>query len=182
MDHLTRYWAEPVTIGDDNKIRGLGLVWYDGTKETTNEFSAGKFEALAPGAEIQRHRQDVLCCFNHDRNQVLGRESNGTLQLAANDRGLAYTVEPNVQDPHHESIRQKVIRKDARGSSAHFRPLASRWSDGVLLFTKILLLEIGPVTSPAMTGTINYSEGQNELSDRHYQTQKRLAEMPEGIG
>ena len=143
MENLTRYWAEPVTIGEDNRLRGLGLVWYDGTPGTRNEFAPGKFEALAKNAEIVRHRDDVICCFNHDRNQVLGRESNDTLTINRTERGIAYAVLPNDADPNHQSIRQKVARKDTKGSSAHFRPLASKWSDGVLLFTKILLMEIG---------------------------------------
>ena len=174
---IERYWSEPVTIGADNQIRGLGLVWYDGTDATRNEFEPGKFEALAPGAEIVKYRDDVLCCFNHDRNQVLGRESNSTLMLSTDHRGVRYSVQPNDEDPHHNSIRQKVKRRDVPGSSAHFKPLSSRWSnDGTLLFDKILLMEIGPVTSPAMTGTVAYSSG-SAIASLHYETQQRLADF-----
>lgn len=175
-DNLIRFWSTPVDFSD-NAARGMGLVYYDGTPETKHEFRPGQFEALAPGAEIIKHRDDVLCCFNHDMGQVLGRESNDTLKLFQDGRGVHYKVELNPKDPQHQSVAAKLDRGDAKGSSAILRPMKSVWKDGVLLFTKILLQEIGPVTSPAMTATINYSETINELSAAHYETQKRLSEL-----
>lgn len=174
--NLIRHWSTPVEL-KDNRLTGLGLVYFDGTAGTKHEFRPGKFEALAPNAEIVKHRDDVLCCFNHDMGKILGRESNGKLTVTPNDRGIAYSVELNDADPDHASIAAKVDRGDAKGSSAILRPLTSIWKGGILLFTKILLFELGPVTSPAMTATINYSESQNDLSAQHYETQRRLSEL-----
>lgn len=60
-------------------------------------------EVFAPGAFdriIGRHRNDprggidVLALFNHDENQVLGRTTSGTLEIAKAERGLAYSITP----------------------------------------------------------------------------------------
>jgi HK97 family phage prohead protease len=177
MDHnLIRHWATPVSV-QNNVLTGMGLVYYDGTAGTKHEFLPGKFEGLAPGAQIVKHREDVLCCFNHDLGKVLGRESNGKLKLTPMAQGVAYSVELNPQDQEHLSIAAKITRGDAKGSSANFKPLAYVWKDGVLLFTKILLVEIGPVTSPAMLSTINYSEQGSKLSNLHWETQRRLSDF-----
>ena len=55
--------------------------------------------------------------------------------------------------------------------------MASKWSGGVLLYSKILLIEMGPVTVPAMTATMQYAEGGGAQSDRLYETQRRLADF-----
>lgn len=173
---LTRYWNIPVSINNaGNSIDGMGLVYFDGSDGTKHEFKQGKFEALAPGAEVIKHRDDVVCCFNHDMANILGRESNGTLALSTGPKGIRYDTQLNAEDPQHASVGAKVKRGDVPGSSAIFRPLAGSWKDGILQYTKILLVEIGPVTSPAMTGTISQSEGYESISDAIYETQRRLA-------
>lgn len=172
---LIRAWNTPVAA-EDHVVTGMGLVFYDGTDGTKHEFLPGKFEALSPDVKIEHYRGDVCACFNHDFGRVLGRESNDTLSIERTDAGICYAVQTNTDDTDHVSICQKILRGDARGSSAVFRPQASVWSDdGVLLFTRILLIEIGPVTNPAMTATINYSDGGGDVAADHYETQRRLA-------
>lgn len=181
-DQLIRAWATEVTA-NENVISGLGLVFYDGTPGTRNEFRPGKFEALAPDVEIQHYRGDVVSCFNHDMSSVLGRESNDKLTITRSDKGICYAVETNPEDFDHVSILEKVHRKDTKGSSAIFKPLASIWSDdGVLMFTRILLIEIGPVTNPAMTATIDYSDGGGDVVADHYETQRRLSSLTKWDG
>lgn len=177
-DQLIRYWSTPVTFdADANAINGLGLVFFDGSDGSKHQFKPGKYEALAPGAEIIKRRDDVVCCFNHDMGNILGRESNGTLQLTQTARGWAYKTQLNPDDAAAMSIGAKVRRKDVPGSSAVFKPLAGTWKDGVLQYTRILLAEIGPVTNPAMTGTISTSEGFDSISDAIYETQRRISQM-----
>jgi HK97 family phage prohead protease len=179
MDNqLIRYWSTPVTVNSNtNTIDGLGLVFFDGSDGTKHQFKPGKFEALAPGAEIVKHRDDVVCCFNHDMASILGRESNGTLKLSKTIRGFAYETKLNPDDSQHQSIGAKVKRGDVPGSSAIFKPLAGSWKDGILQYTKILLVEIGPVTTPAMTGTISQSQGFDSISDAIYETQRRISQL-----
>lgn len=81
-------------------------------------------EQILPGAfdkvlNRQRGKGDVVALFNHDPNQLLGRTSSGTLELASDDKGLRYTVSlPNTE--LGRMIAEMTARKDLRGSSFAF--------------------------------------------------------------
>jgi HK97 family phage prohead protease len=81
-------------------------------------------EQILPGAfdkvlNRQRGKGDVVALFNHDPNQLLGRTSSGTLELASDDKGLRYTVSlPNTE--LGRMIAEMTARRDLRGSSFAF--------------------------------------------------------------
>ena len=81
-------------------------------------------EQILPGAfdkvlQRQRGKQDVVALYNHDANQLLGRSSSGTLELASDETGLRYSVSlPNTE--RGRMIQEMVARKDLRGSSFAF--------------------------------------------------------------
>lgn len=67
---------------------------------------------------------DVRCCFNHDRNIILGRLSNGTLRLDPKGDGLTYSVDLNAEDPIAMAVHSRVKRGDVVGGSTWFIPIA----------------------------------------------------------
>ena len=75
-------------------IRGLAIPY--------NRLSldlGGFRERILPGSfdkilNRQRGRGEILSYYNHNSDMLLGRESAGTLEITADDRGISYMVEP----------------------------------------------------------------------------------------
>lgn len=113
-------------------------------------------EMIAPGAFKRTLRQnpDVLSFFNHNPSQVLGRTTAGTLTVAEDLTGLAYTVRPPETNFANDLI-VSMRRGDIRGSSFMFEVVKMSWGksevDGADLRTilEAKLYELGPVTFPA---------------------------------
>lgn len=173
MENIIRYWSTDTTT-KEKTINGLGLVWFNGTDGTKHQIGPETYEGLAKDANIVHHRDDVLSCFNHDFSKLLGRESNGTLRIQPMSTGVSYQVDLNESDPEHQSIKAKIDRHDITGSSAVFKPLAHKWDDNVMLYTDIMLVEIGVVSVPAMLDSVAFSDGVSDYTRRAIETRKRL--------
>ena len=100
-----------------------------------------------------------------------------TLHLVKTAQGLSYQIDLNEQDPEAMSLKAKIDRKDVTGSSATFRPTSYRWEEDVLLYDRIELVEIGPVTIPAMENSTAFSDSDNAYSLQLYETQKRIHQL-----
>ena len=74
------------------------LVGYAALYESESVVLPGGFrEILRRGAfddALASPETDVVALFNHDSNLILGRQSAGTLSLAADERGLRYSITP----------------------------------------------------------------------------------------
>src|ERR1041385_7219882 len=87
-------------------------------------------EQIAPGAfDAAIKSDDVRALFNHDPNYVLGRTTNGTLALSADQRGLRYDVPLNMDDPDAQRVGAKIKRGDVDGWSFGFIVEEDRWQD-----------------------------------------------------
>lgn len=178
MDKVTISWSLPIKA-NENQINGLGLVFYDGSDSTRRQIGLKEWEALAPEVQVVAHRNDVVCCFNHDFSKILARQSNGTLQLKRDQKGINYQAKLNEKNPNHVALFEDIKSDLITGSSAVFAPLAYRWEEeadkDVILYTRIELVEIGPVTLPAMTAAkVAASEGISEFSRLAIETRKRF--------
>ncbi|HEY1064989.1 MAG TPA: HK97 family phage prohead protease [Pirellulales bacterium] len=88
-----------------------------------NSFSrdlGGFKEIIRPGAfKRALQESDVTSLWNHDANHVLGRQSNNTLRVSEDERGLYYEVDlPPTQAAR--DLEVLVERGDIRGSSFGF--------------------------------------------------------------
>jgi HK97 family phage prohead protease len=123
----------------------------------------GQFvEIIQPGAFASTLRSDdIVCCQNHDTNQLLGRKSSGTLQLEDSPAGLKFRCQLDKTNPVHQAVYASVKRGDLNGCSFQFslQPDGDTWAeeqDGTVLRTlrAVKLYELGPVVFPAyVTGT-----------------------------
>lgn len=86
------------------------------------ELQKGIYETIAPTAVERSLKEDIVCLFNHDSAIVLGRVSNDTLKLKADDKGLYGVVEINENDQEALDIYHRVARGDINACSFGFIP------------------------------------------------------------
>jgi HK97 family phage prohead protease len=137
-------------------IRGLAVPY--------NRLSldlGGFRERILPGAfdkvlNRQRGKGEILSYYNHNSDMLLGRESAGTLEIIADERGISYVVEP----PDTSAGRDVLALVRARlltGSSFAFTvsQKGERYTtdEGGKAIREIVeasgLYEVGPVNVPA---------------------------------
>jgi hypothetical protein len=159
-----------------NKISGYGIVFgsdslplhvYDeerGVVEVVERISRQSLE----GADMS----DMVCAFNHNFDYVLGRTSNGTMQVEIDDRGARYTVTPS-DTSYARDLMANLEAGNVTGSSFYFSiddsagyDIEER-EDGKLQATPRKITEVyemGPVTSPAYPDTT--SERRSALHEQ----------------
>lgn len=138
---------------------GYAAVFYSpGDPGTEFRMSPNVVERVGRGAFARTlgGKQDVICAVNHDRSQLLGRLSSGTLRLEVDDTGLRYEVDlPDTSVGR--DVETMVNRGDMQGSSFRFRDAKSKWHDSPKESVRELidfeLRDVGPVTEPAYAGT-----------------------------
>lgn len=138
---------------EGNALVGLAHV-FGKTADTwggKEKFAAGAFdEALK--------RSDVRAFVQHDQSKVLGRQSAGTVTLAADAKGLAYRIDlPNTTFAN--DLKESVARGDVTDMSFGFIPDKFQLAydaRGVQTRTHTSvkeLVDISPVALPAFGGT-----------------------------
>lgn len=138
------------------QITGLGAVFFDESDPGTEYKLFDDFvERIMPGAFDRAIREDdVRSMFNHDPNMLLGRKKAGTLDLAAEAKGLRYTATPSEA---RQSVVEDVRRGDVSGSSFMFTVTDVVWreTEEVLIreIQGVRLFEVGPVVFPAYEAT-----------------------------
>lgn len=142
--------------GDDGpRLEGYAAVFNSKSRDLggfREVFMEGAFESALDGS-------DIRSLFNHDPSAVLGRESNGTLDLSVDKRGLRYRVDL-PKTPTAQEVRELVGRRDVTGSSLTFNvsedgdTFESR-GDGMVRFVESVerVGDVGPVTYPAYQAT-----------------------------
>lgn len=154
MDEL-RTFTEPAELRqlDDGRKVAFG---YAARFDTLSQNLGGFVEQVAPGTFAKTIVEaDIRALFNHDPNQVLGRNRSGTLRLSEDDNGLAYELDlPDTTAGR--DVAALLERGDITGSSFGFRTVSDEWAeteDGFPLrtLTAVSLRDVGPVTYPAYT-------------------------------
>ena len=115
-------------------------------------------EVIRPGAfsESLASGYDVVAKFDH--GPILGRQSNGTLRLFEDERGLRYEIDPADTTAGRDAVTL-IDRKDVRGSSFEFRVEAGGdvWRrEGATLVRElrtVQLRDVSPVIRPAYPAT-----------------------------
>lgn len=102
---------------------------------------------------------DCIACWNHDRGELLGRTSSGTLRLSADDVGLRFEIDP----PETQRARDLVSllrRQDVFGASFAFTvdPADEAWAQtdaGTVRTIRAVsgLFDVSLVTDPAYMAT-----------------------------
>lgn len=151
---LSRFHVELRSEIAGNKLTGHASVFGQiaSVPGGYEEIDERAFDAI-----LARPETDVLALKNHDKDQLLGRQSSGTLRLSVDSKGLPFEVDlPNTT--YANDLRELVERGDLTGASFGFLPDEDEYvraKDGRQL-RRILSLrflrDVGPVTFPAYDG------------------------------
>ena len=144
---------------DDMMLEGYAAVY-------NSETDLGHFrEVIRPGAFDDVLDNDVRALINHDPNLILGRTTNGTLELSVDERGLKYKVKLGDQQ-YAKDFYESVKRGDISQSSFAFTIDKQSWNEErtVRSVDKVRqLLDVSPVTYPAYAAaTVQAREQQLE--------------------
>ena len=139
--------------GDEDKpvIEGEAAVFNHETR-IGNYFR----EMIAPGAfkRVLSGKPDVICAYNHDWSNVLGRTTANTLALEETEAALRYVTDVNPDDTDAMNVYRKVKRGDVSQASFAFTVRAEEWirpADANDLPLRIInevdeLFDVGPCT------------------------------------
>lgn len=115
-------------------------------------------EQIAPGAfAASINEDDVRALFNHDPNQVLGRNRSGTLKMKEDAKGLAVDISP-PDTQNARDVMELIRRGDVSQMSFAFRTLEENWDytergSPLRTLSKVQLFDVSPVTYPAYPAT-----------------------------
>ena len=98
------------------------IMGYAAVFNTESRVLNGFVERMHPNAfdEVLATSPDVIGVFNHDRNMLLGRTSNGSLKLTADGYGLRYELMPNERTSVGRDVVEWVKDRTVVGSSFAF--------------------------------------------------------------
>lgn len=130
------------------------LKGYAAVFNKLSEDLGGFKEKIKPGAFKKALKDsDVRMLFNHNSDYVLGRESNGTLEVKEDERGLLVNATP----PDWAAwIMESVERGDIDKMSFGFWVGVDEWDHkrNVRTLVEVAeLVEVSPVTFPAYPST-----------------------------
>ena len=118
----------------------------------------GATESIAPGAFDSSIAGDIRALINHDTTLVIGRTTNGTLELKVDSRGLWGRIQINPKDQDAMNIHARVERGDVtqcsfgfyiRSEDTEYLPDGSiHWT-----LTDVELFEVSCCTFPAYEET-----------------------------
>ncbi len=156
MNEKTERRFVQMTVRADSQD-GTYMIFGDAAVFNQETIIEGYFrEMVRPGAftRVLSENPDVICAYNHDWSDVLGRTTNGTLSLNETDKSLEYRAEINPEDPEAVSVYQKVKRGDVPQASFAFTVRSEEWvnpANATELPLRIItevgeLYDVGPCT------------------------------------
>jgi HK97 family phage prohead protease len=141
------------------KITGYAAVfnkWSEDLGGFKERISSGAFKKAIP-------KSDVRGLFNHDPNYILGRQSNGTLQIKEDKNGLWMEIDPPDTPLIRDLVLAPIKRGDITQQSFGFIVKKDTWDniDGEKKDKPVTrtivevdeLFDVSPVTFPAYPDT-----------------------------
>jgi HK97 family phage prohead protease len=172
---VSRHAPRLETRADDSRaIVGYAAVFYRaGDPGSQYELYSDLWERIMPGAFDRALREDdVRGLFNHDPNQLLGRNKAGTLTLSVDATGLRYEIPCDSDSGLHKDVARMLERGDLSGSSFSFSlgeqgNVVWREEGGITIreIHGVRLWDVGPVTFPAYEATSAGLRSGGEASD-----------------
>jgi HK97 family phage prohead protease len=117
-----------------------------------------RIDPAAFDASLKGGKRDIRALFDHSTDKLLGRQSNGTLALSVDERGLRVEIDPPDGVSYVNDIRKLIARGDINQMSFGFYTDEDSWdfgTDGLAIRTlkKVTLVEVSIVSIPAYNDT-----------------------------
>ena len=130
-------------------LSGLGAIYDSPTR--ISEGGRSFTEIIKRGAfdRFLAQSPDVLVCFNHDPNRLLGRTASGTAKVWTDSTGLRFSVD---LPESAADVKEAVQRGDVTGCSFAFAVRKDKWTGDTRELLDLDLFELGPVVRPAYSG------------------------------
>lgn len=138
-------------------------------------YNKNSYETIAPGAFDLEQDKDIRALVNHDTRLVLGRTTNGTLELNVDNVGLFGRIHVNPKDMDAVNAYERVKRGDVTQCSFGFDIINQtsellegdevHWS-----ITKVRLYEVSVVTFPAYQDTFIEARSEELVRMRELET------------
>jgi hypothetical protein len=155
----TRITAAPVEVreAEDGTATIAGYAATFGDEYEVFGFT----ESVDPRAfkrTLKNNGKDLAVVWSHDADRVLGTVASGTARFEADDHGLRYEADLDLEDPDGISAWRKITTGKVTRSSFSFEPVKDKWEERddapphrTILEAK--LYEASPVLFPANPGT-----------------------------
>lgn len=151
--------------GNDIVITGIGVPYDSDSEPIDGEF----IETFDRNCIFDRGPHGALLLYGHDRNALLARETNGSLQLRSTDVGLEFrAVLPDTQLARDviEMIRRGLITGASVGfwpTEEEFKPAQRPGDHYRIKIKRAILYEISLVATPAYMETSTEEERAQQL-------------------
>lgn len=160
---IRRNIQQPVTLekraGESDKKGSEVIKGYFSVYNRYYRMWDGYVERIAPGAFDECDMSDIVCLFNHDDDQLLGRSTNGagTLSIGFDERGGYFEVEKN-DTTSSKDVYENIRLGNIQGCSFAFtiaeETIDRSENETIVTITKVKrLYDVGPVVNPAYKDT-----------------------------
>ena len=119
MEQRYLNWQDIQTRSDEN-TEDLYIEGYFSVFNEIYNVWDGVTESIAPGAFTNSMNGDVRALYNHNTDLILGRTTNGTLELKQDDHGLWGRIKLNRKDSDAVNAYERIARGDITGCSFGF--------------------------------------------------------------
>lgn len=145
---------------ETNAAGGKVLKGYSAVFDELSNDLGGFRERISPGAFANTIlKDDVKALFNHNPDNVLGRNKSNTLRLTEDSKGLFMEVDL-PETPVAQGLAVSIERGDITGQSFAFKvnPGGQQFSEdedgnAIRTLTDLTLFDVGPVVFPAYPQT-----------------------------
>lgn len=153
MKKEIRHIRSDIKVDD---VNGNTIYGYAAVFNSPSQDLGGFTEVILPGAFTESLKSDVLCLYNHDGDELLGRTQSGTLKLEEDEHGLKFSLTlPDTSKGR--DVRELITRGDLSGCSFGFVIEDENWlkngADTVCELHRVKLFEISVVVNPAYLAT-----------------------------
>ena len=152
------------------------IMGYAATFNALSEVMWGMREMIEPGFFDDVLADDTRALFNHDRNIVLGRFSNGTLHMSQDETGLSVQIDPPATQLVNDMVLTPMKRGDIDQMSFAFsvKPNGDDWREENGQLIRVLkkggalrLYDVSIVTEPAYPQTSAHVRSKLQEFQQH---------------